>query len=486
MCISALPVCFLFSFFLSLFASNTTIFLLPVSATQCVMAPAPLREKTLKENQEKIFEVIGKLSVMADDIPEEGAKGYTGIQAIAKAVAEGVGTSCTMDQTLKLSTLFAAPAWSTLEAILDANNDLQDTSSFVRESAPTCRAGTCSALARMLPHTGTVRIPQAMSVVSRILLNDEMPASLKRNVQSTMSYICNINKGCMKHCGTEIMELVAGGGNDHLISVFLTVPEMYTNSPEGVHKHIDYMMTMNYPMVCSIFNNVAKRNPSALSPYINEFIEKLSEQSTMAGLTVGILAEIANDVPEKMFPRVEEIVSAVQGVQYVDHSLALLIGRCGKAKTPAKAADSMLLKLVEGLRNCTDNSMKPSWLNELNNICGSLSSKDLLTPHMALISSNKAIAEIIVKNIEDFAAGYVAANLKTVCLFYIFLIFSFLFRLFYVYFSFARTILPHSLSLSLSPSLSILCAMQPLSEGADGARGRHGGQDQRTQQQGGG
>jgi len=364
------------------------------------------REKAYKAHYQQVYAVISTIARTADD-PAAKGEDYEGLQGAATSLTAAMVTAGLMDQSQALICLFAPKAWEVLEEILDSGLGLKDAGGFVKVSAPTVRTENACNLANTLPYTGTVRIPHAMKIVSRVLLDSDgtYPASLKSALQTRASMLVNVNKECMKDCGNEIMALVAMGGNDNLLSAFSMVPELYTNNPECLDNNIPVLLKQNYMTVASVFNNVSGRNPGVLRPYLREFVTQLKQAPMMVTLTLMILKNIAGEAPEDVYPTLDEILATCSGQPHVDSMLPGVIGNCGKAKTPANAADHVLLKLVAGLKACSDTTFKSIWLNEINNICGFLSDRKVLDPHMSVISANKSASDVIVKSIEDFHAG---------------------------------------------------------------------------------
>lgn len=368
-------------------------------STWSFMVPANVKEQYLMKASDQIFVVVQKIVVTAND----GEKNYDGAVRIAEKLCSLLLTCGQMDQTQKFSSAMAPKAYKCLEEILNTGVKLQQRP-FSGDTCESVKTEVCANLLRMMPYSGTVNVPNGFVVVSKILLND-YPASLKTQAKSTLSTMAQVNKECMKHCGMEIMELIAAGGYDDLIFTFSSMPELYKNKPEAVHKHLNIIFNMNYMHVCSLIYTVSQTEPKVLEPYLETLISKLQEASNMGAVTLMTLKEVGNAVPDKLFPHISRIIEIAKSVPNGTTSLASVIGAAAKAKNPANAGDKMLPLLMDLLTQSTESTSKVVVLSELSAIREHLSSRDALKPFMATISKHKSVHPDIVTNIEDFFAG---------------------------------------------------------------------------------
>jgi len=368
------------------------------------VAPASLKTKKLKEFQKEVFATV--LAVAKEDVVDidtsDGDK-YRGVVKCGVEITKMVQMVGMQDQ--KLAAAFAPLAYETLSELLDLELPMNQENAFFKTNASTCRTEICCNLVRIMPFQGSVKIPTAMDIISRILVSDDYPDNLKSNAKSALSAVTMVNKQCMKTAGPAIMDLIATGEHDTLITMFAQMPDMYMHNPAAVHNQLPYILEMQYNTVCSLLYNISQKFPRELVPYLDVFLEKLEEESSMASVTLLAIKDIAGVEPNLVYKKLDRIIELASEVANTAGTLASVLGNAGKATVPADAADQVLVRLVKGLEACPEKSFHASYLNEINNLCGYFSKKEVLAPHVDTIKSFKGSSEIIVTSILDFAAG---------------------------------------------------------------------------------
>ena len=211
----------------------------------------------------------------------------------------------------------------------------------------------------------------------------------------------------MKDAGPGLIKIiVAGDGdNDNLITSFATMPEMYTQSPDAVHKHLEYIFTIDYPKICSLIYAIAQKHPRALIPYVETLVEKLEENSAMGSLTLMALKEVASVAPNKIFPLLDKVVELAADVSHAGASMSGVIGNAGKATEPKNAADKCLIRLMVGINACEEASMIPCWLMEIDKLRAYYSDKKVLKEHMPALAKYKDSSNVLYTSIDDYASG---------------------------------------------------------------------------------
>lgn len=376
-------------------------------ATWVSLVSGSVREKKIKEFKSELIDLIGALANAEDDDDDYEVGDYKGKVHWASDLCRGLGTVCMMDQSQKVATLLAPLAYEAAENILDKEPTFNDTNAFVKENASTCRAQVVIGLINICPYTGNVKIPNAMDVVSRILCDDEYTDKMKQAAKSRVSSLGQVNKACMKNAGPGLIKIIVSGDgeNDNLISSFASMPEMYSQNPDVIHKHLDYIFTINYPMICSLIYAIAQKHPRALIPYIDTLVEKLEENTQMGSLSLMALKEIAGVAPNKIFPLLDKITELAADVSHAGPSLSGIIGNAGKATEPKGAADQALIRLMKGIESCEETTMIPCWLQEIDKLRAYYSDKKVLKEHMPTLAKFKDSSPIIFTSIDDYASG---------------------------------------------------------------------------------
>ena len=353
----------------------------------------------MRSNKEGIFEVIEYIGSQPDD-NKDGT--YKGKQAWAHSIADGVCTFGLMKQDYIAE---AAPlAFETLGRILQLGLDLKDKDPYVNQQAATERCDLCKTLLRCIPHTGTSAIPNGVPVISDIICNPEVPKSLKDSAKQAMQAMSRINKEAMAHSGSSTMKMIRAGGNDDLIFTFLTMPEMYTNDPSCFEENIDLLLGMNWMHVCSLLNNVAARNPAVLAPHVRKILDKHTEAPTMGAVTIGILKQISKVDHSVIYSNIDEIIEKGNGVTGSSTFVAGCISNAARTDTPKNAAELLLPKMIDLIRN-TEALYILGCLTELRNMVEALPGPEPIQPYMEYISSLKVHGAEMVTSLESFAAG---------------------------------------------------------------------------------
>lgn len=350
----------------------------------------------------EIFDTISELVLLPDDDVEDGS--YKGIQCAAHSLVDGVSTASMFDQTQKFAGLACPLAYAVLEKMIKTTFTIEVEGAYVSKCAATERKETVTTLFRCCPYSGSVTVPCALTVISHFLTGD-FPEPVKQAAKSAMQSMSNVNKECLQNSGMEIMEIIAAGGHDELIFNFLTMPELYTRTPESVHTHLEMVLTkFNWMQVCSLVNNVASRSPRELVPYTNIVMEKLKECPQMGAITIGIMKEIAKVDPDGVYPVLDDVIEASKNIQGSSFGVAGCIGAVAKCKSRPNCGDEMLEKMIACLKNC-ETAYQASVLAELGSLKENLSEPKVLAPHMEYISSFKDTAAVTVQALEDYFAG---------------------------------------------------------------------------------
>ena len=364
---------------------------------------APTNGQQLVPYLEETFACISNMVTQPDD-NEDGE--YKGVQSHAAAIVEGVSTAGMFDQTQKFSTTICPLAYNVLEHLTKHTFTLETVDAYTTACAATFRKDVVCGLFRCAPHSGTVRVPNALAVISFFLVGD-YPAGVKQAAKSAMQSMSNINKECLQDSGAEIMEIIKTGEHDDLIFNFLTMPELYTRTPSAVHDNLDMIMTrFNWMQVCSLVNNVASRSPAHLVPYVNTLMGKMTEAPAMGAITLGCLKEIGKVNPDAIYDYIEAIIAAGRNIQGASYAVAGCIGAAAKSKTKTNAGDIMLEHMMACVKNC-EAMYRAAVMAELVDIRDALSSPQALAPHMDYLKTLKGTHSIQVQTLEDYFAGYV-------------------------------------------------------------------------------
>mmetsp|Transcript_7126 Transcript_7126/g.10615 ORF Transcript_7126/g.10615 Transcript_7126/m.10615 type:complete len:800 (-) Transcript_7126:162-2561(-) len=370
----------------------------------------PAHGKPLSGHLKDMYATIYYLGSQPDD-NIEGESSYNGKQEWANKLANILSTCCMFDSTQAFASTAAPGAYDLLEKFSALELTLEEKGVYVDEQASTERCEMLCTLLRVLPYSGSTTIPNAMHVLSTFMTGN-YPKKLKDACKAAFTSMANVNKECMKDSGMDIMNIIASGDYDDLIFTFMSMPELYTNNPECIHRHLDKVFSLNWMHVASIVNNVASRDAKQLVPYISTVLQKITEAPAMGAISLGILKEIAKVAPEEIYPLIGDIVKAGKGINGASYAVAGCIANAGQAKNPPDAADKLLGYLIEVMKSC-EAAYLPACIAELSNIKDYLSSTEALTPHMEYIISLKPASTVMVTAIEDFYAGRSLLSLET-------------------------------------------------------------------------
>jgi hypothetical protein len=368
----------------------------------------------LEEHLGTIYSLVGELATTPDepDIVKEDAD-YKGNASAAVEIAEGIkyaaSVAGTKDPTHALMHKATPLAFDTLEAILDwPELELGERITFRRhETVVNVRTELCTVLLRTMSHVPDVRLPNAFACITKVLLWKKISAGgditkLKRDANSAMDLLGMADKTALAHAGPQLMELIKAGGNDQLISKFSS-PDIYNNHPEVVRDNLDIFLRQNYRTISYFFNTIAAKDPAALVPHAQFFVDKLSQEPLMAGITLMVLEQLAKKDPVLLYPHVATILGLSKSFPAnTSGQVGSFIAAVAAAST--EAADESFVRLVD-LLECCEPVMRVTVLSNISNVMRLLSSKDVLMHLMPRITEFKSVHEAIFTNISDFSAG---------------------------------------------------------------------------------
>ena len=370
-------------------------------------------QKTVHFNPKipNILDLVEKLAMSTDNsvLNENGE--YAGNVMIAVCLTELLSNYVVMDMTGELARSNAAHAYRVLENILtasDSNSAIVFTSRPMTrfwDDAGDCRSQLCSHLLKIMPMMGSVDIPNGLKVISKILVpKNKFPVILCNDARSAMNMLTMNCKENLAKSGNEVMEIVKAGGNDQLLMSFVSMPELYKNSPEAVHDNLAIFMKQNYMQYCSLYNNVAQNQPEVFVPHVKYFVGQLTSAAMVGTVTLMILENIAKVDAALLYPDVNLLIEKTKNVQNGTGSLAKVLANIAKANS--KAADEILVLLVDLLESTSNDQLAaPSLLFAISNTMNFISDKELLRVQMPRISKFKSASEIVFTSINDFAAG---------------------------------------------------------------------------------
>jgi hypothetical protein len=351
-----------------------------------------------------VFDTIASLVVQPDD-DIEGSE-YKGSQRCAHELIDGVSTACMFDQA-KFAPQACPLAFNVMENLIAATFTLEDEGPYVEKCAATERKEAVCLLFRCVPYSGTVRVPNALKVISHFLRGD-FPDPVKLSAKQSLQSMAQINKECVQDSGEELMDIIATRQHDDLIFNFLTMPELYTRSPGAVHKNLEMLLNdFNWMQICSLINNVASRFPAELVPYTALLCSKLTEFPAMGAITVGCLKEVGKVDPDALYPHLDVIIEASKNIQGSSYAVAGCISAAANSKKVPNAGDAMLGRMITVIKGC-ESAYQASVIAELVNLKEHFSSPAVLAPHMEyLLTFKNSGAATQIATLEDYVAGYV-------------------------------------------------------------------------------
>ncbi|RYH12837.1 hypothetical protein EON65_37160 [archaeon] len=364
---------------------------------------ATLRATIISQHIDTIYDIVTTLGLVDDDAAATDSE-YRGALFVALKIAETLSTVGTMDPTQQLTASFCPKAYKALENILASKLKIATKTPMQnKDSAATYRGDLCCLLVRTLPYAGSVDLPNGLKVISTILLDKAVPDRVKTDAKSALNTISNVAKSSIVHGGADIIALVHAGGNDQLLMNFVSVPELYSNSPTAVHDNlVNVFFKQTYMMYCSLYFRIAQVNPAVLVPHVPYFVANLTSSPNMASVTLMTLDGIATVDPNAVYSHLATILRDSKSVPNGGSVLAKLLSNVAAATT-AGAAENVLSHLVNILSY--DASAAASVLAATSNVMKLLTDVEKLKKLLPTIEKHKAASDVAYTAIADFAAG---------------------------------------------------------------------------------
>eukprot|EP01034_Spumella_vulgaris_P027260 gene27260-33954_t len=214
-----------------------------------------------------------------------------------------------------------------------------------------------------------------------------------------------LNKSNLEHSGKEIMSLILLGGNDDLIMMYLTLPELYTNNPQAVHRNLKLFLKQNFQIYVSLYCAIARMDAAVLVPHFDIFLNQIG--SAMGTMVLMIIDHIAEIDPSLVYKHISTIGTSSANVASGDVYYARIVGKIAFAKVSGEHAVDhafgLLLALLDK-KNVSSDAIE-AVLTEISNIMGYLSDRSVLVSAMDKLAKFKSAAEVIYVSIDDYAAG---------------------------------------------------------------------------------
>jgi hypothetical protein len=84
-------------------------------------------------------------------------------------------------------------------------------------------------------------------VIQKIVTGDQYPDELKETSRQNIQSMGMVNKEHMKRSAKELLAIATyDEEGQSIMSIFATVPEIYTNNPEAVHEKIGDIFKMKF------------------------------------------------------------------------------------------------------------------------------------------------------------------------------------------------------------------------------------------------
>lgn len=99
-----------------------------------------------------------------------------------------------------------------------------------------------------------------MTVISTIC-HGSYPADLKSKAAQALSSLANVNRPLLAHSTAEILTLASLPGNKDLLTIFLSMPELYQNNQAAVHDKIELFKQQQFQHYASLYHKIAQLNP---------------------------------------------------------------------------------------------------------------------------------------------------------------------------------------------------------------------------------
>ncbi len=357
-----------------------------------------------------MFDLIGNLAISTDDgiVNEDGA--YVGNVYIAAELAELIGNYTMMDFSGGLYRQHCQKSFDVLEGILvrgEGNPAIKFTTQVPmqpHETAGDKRSKVCQVLVRYLPSQGTFELSNGMKVISMILTpKNRFPLLLLNDAKTSLNILATNAKSSLAHSTRAILDIVKLGGNDTLLTSFMSMPELYTNDPEAVHENLSIFFKQPYMQYAYLFSTIAAKNPQVLIPHLTFFIDQLVTSPMVGTITLMTLENLAKYDANLLYTKTSIIVEKSKNVTNGTVILSKVLAAIGLADN---AADSTILLLVDLLESsANDQYAAPGLLAAISNVMTHMSNIDILAKQISRIEKFKHASEISFTAIKDFAAG---------------------------------------------------------------------------------
>lgn len=364
----------------------------------------PNRDTLVKKHVSRIYQIITTLAKSRDKATDGE---YKGDVYVANTFAEGLSTAGMTDPSQQFTSAMAPYAYAAAENILKTEGLSYTTKDIMvtKDSADTMRTEVIKSLMRTCPYMGSANIPTGLNVILIVLKGENFPEVLKTQARSSLQTMGTVNRMGMSSSGPALVELIKMGGNDQLIMMFLSVPELYTNGPEIVHENLDKFLAAPFIQVCHLIMRISEREPSVLMPHLDFLMEKLTYEVSMGGIIVMTLGNMAKKFPNELFKHRETIKEKGAMITSGTTSVAMCLGKMALASSPRHAADLIFADLVQLLETTRETMPIPTILSEISNCMYLLSSRDVLKAKMPIISKHRGASEIIFTSIDDYVNG---------------------------------------------------------------------------------
>ena len=348
----------------------------------CGVCSSSLRKRVVVECQSQIFDTI---SLLCTGDVSGGTKA-------ACSIASGLTIISAADTTQMLAAEWAPLSFSTLAKVLDVGRPMDEDLSEL-----------CSALIGIKPYSRSCSYAAvALPPLRAILAASDCPDNLRQHAVGAVSGLASVDAVGMQGAGRVVLDM-ALAGNTSLVTAFACCPQMYTADPGAVHSRLEEALRLPYMMVVTLVMSVSQKYPLVLAPHLGTVVAKLEEEPSMGSATLMALKGVADVAPESVYVDLERIVHLVAQVPHGDTMLAQIIGACGRSGNKS-IADAVLPKLVVGLQ-AAPSMFAAVWLSEINNLCGFLSERDVLTPHLPVIEAQRGANAALVSMIMTFVDG---------------------------------------------------------------------------------
>lgn len=254
-----------------------------------------------------------------------------------------------MDQTQTLAAHLMPLAYEASLKIVESGRKLGTKNAFVSEGPTISRAETIEQLMRVVPYMGTApHVPTAVPLLINLIKSG--PKQLADAARSSLQTMSNTAKENFRGHAGEILELIELGGNDQLIFIFASDPELYASDMEGLHARLPVLFRIPYMHSCSVLLQVAQKNGQVLEPYVPNLMQNLRTNSQMGAITLMMIKEVAIKVPATVYPLLDEIESLAMKINGGDLQFANILGATGKQN--AQTADTVLPRLMKVSKCC--------------------------------------------------------------------------------------------------------------------------------------